>query len=306
VSKTSTFVCLSECLSPITHMAGVEGNEAIVAREAATPRGVAMVPYLSGNAIRNRCVREPGMRWLIDEWGLAGELSLLQLNFLLHGGSLTEGGAKEDTARVVAMGRLMPLARLLGGCLPDQVLAGSLHCWRGTLVAEENRPALMAMGLPIPDRLRPAESFVSGYQYTRSDAGKGTPALAAGGDRPADAPSNLMIFSGQAVMRGAIFAHGFTVRHGSDLECGALLWSLRLWQGSGGTVGGMAARGHGRLATSLVGGPDAAEAGRLCDLYRAHAEANGDEGRAWLAAAFAPKGKASADGKAPRKGARAS
>jgi hypothetical protein len=291
VSRTTEILCLSECLSPITHMSGSEGNESIVAREAVvTPRGVAMVPFLSGNAIRHRAVREPGMRWLIERWGLAGKLTLPQLNFLMHGGALTEGGAREDLGRAAAIGRLMPLARLLGGCLPDQVLAGSLHCWRGTLVCEENRPALESMGLPLPGRLRPAESFVSGYQYTRSDAAKD--GVAAADSATGGAASNLMIFTGQCVMRGAAFAHGFTVRHGSDLEAGALLWSLRLWQGGGATVGGQAARGHGRLGLSVLSGYRPAIADSLAECYVAHCDAVREEAVSWLDSAFAARPKA--------------
>lgn len=87
-------ICLSETLSPATHMARSTGNESLIAREpVVTSRGVAYVPCLSGNAIRHRCLRAPGVRWLIDEYGLRGTLTLQQLNFLLHGGNLTEGGA---------------------------------------------------------------------------------------------------------------------------------------------------------------------------------------------------------------------
>ena len=242
MSENYTVICLSEATSPITHMARSEGNESLVAREpVVTPRGVGWIAYLSGNAIRHRCVREPGMRWLIGEYALRGTLSIAQLNFLLHGGNLTEGGGRENTRRIADFQRLFPLGRLLGGCLPDQILAGSLQCWRGTLVCEENRPSLARI---IPDhlpgsRLRLAESFISGYQYTRSDAARTAIDLAprdgdAGGD------SQLMIFAGQSVLRGAIFVHGFTLPHVEPRELGALLWSLKLWQEEGGTIGGHA------------------------------------------------------------------
>jgi hypothetical protein len=305
-TRDYTVVCYSEAASPLTHMKGVSGNEALVAREpVVTPAGVRWVPHLSGNAIRHRLVRGCGFRWLIGEYGLAGRLTLPQLNFLLHGGNLTEGGGREDTRRIADYQRLFPLGRLLGGALPDQILAGSLQAWRGTLVCEENRRHLAA-ALPdpsvLPPKLRPAESLVSGYQYTRGDAAKGETDLMKprAGDEDAPASSNLMIFAGQAVTRGAAFVHGFTLPHVSELELGALLWSLRLWRAAGGTIGGMAARGHGRLATSVLAGdfdPDAA-----CDAYVAHARSVKDEAVAWLHSAFAPRAEKAAEKKGKGKG----
>ena len=215
MSRDYKVVCLSECFAPITHMARSEGNYQIIAREpVVTPRGVTHVPYLSGNAIRHRMVREPGFRWLSAEYGLHGKLTLQQLNFLFHGGNLTEGGAPENTRRIADFQRLFPLGRLLGGCLPDQVLAGSLQCWRGTLVCEENRPALAHMvGDHLPElRLRPAESFVSNYQYTRGDAAKNGLDLAPA-DLDGEIDSNLMIFSGQNVLSARSFVHGFSLPH---------------------------------------------------------------------------------------------
>jgi hypothetical protein len=99
------------------------------------------------------------------------------------------------------------------------------------------------------DRLLSAEAWTSGYQYTRGD-GKKT-GLAIPEDVPSDT-SNLMIYSGQAVSRGAIFHHGFVVQHASPEEVGALLWSLQLWQQNGGTIGGNARIGHGRLFTEIL------------------------------------------------------
>lgn len=284
-------VCLSETLSPCTHAKGTAGNESLIAREpVVTARGVAYVPCLSGNAIRHRCVREPGMRWLVGEYGLRGTLTLQQLNFAFHGGNLTEGGGRENTARIADFQRLFPLGRLLGGTLPDQILAGSLQVWRGALVCEENRGYLETVvgDEMLPSRLRPAESFVSGWQYTRGDAAK-TAADLLPKDSPAvDAPSNLMIFSGQAVTRGAAFLHGFTLPHVSTLELGALLWSLSLWQAAGGTIGGQAARGHGRLAIAYLE-IDGIDGQAAIDAYLDHAWAAKADAVAWLTDVFAPR-----------------
>ncbi len=293
MTQTYRVLCLSEAISPITHMARTSGNEAIVARQPVlSPHGILWVPVLSGNALRHRLVREPGVRWLVEQYGLAGTLTLTQLNFLFHGGNLTEGGGREDTTRIATMQRLFPLLRLVGGSLPDQILAGSLLAGQGLLVCRENVQALTSLlpdGWELPETLRSAEEFVSGYQYTRGDARKShTDLLAPVNGEASD--SNLMIFSGQAIIRGAYFLHSFILQHVSELELGALLWSLRLWQFSGGTVGGQGARGHGRLQTWIHCGdadPEAATA-----AYRIHALSVRDEAVAWLDAAFARAMKA--------------
>lgn len=280
--KPITIRCVSEALSPITHMSGTVGNEAIISREPVTTnRGLRWLPVLSGNALRNRAVREPGILWLLDRYGLRGTLNLNQLNFLLHGGNLTESTAFENTRRIADMHRLWPLLRLLGGSLPNQILAGSLDVWRGVLVCEENRPAVN--GYAPAARLYSSESFVASYQYTRGD-GKKT-GIASTKETALDEPSNLMIFSGQCVNRGSLFLHGFAVRHASELDLGALLWSLRLWQAAGGTIGGQAARGHGRLRCELIdfdGDQDA-----LCKAYCEYAASVKDEAVAWLTECFA-------------------
>jgi len=286
--------CWSEAVSPLTHAMGTSGNESLVARQpVVTERGVIYVPSLSGNALRHRAIREPGFRWLIERWQLAGKLTLKQLNFLLHAGNMTEGGGRENTRRIADYHRLYPLGKLLGGCLPDQILSGTLNVGFGVLVCEENRATIAAM---MPDNwpleeasLRPAEAFVSGYQYVRSDAAHTAPDLlpAEAEDEP-NGKSNQMIFSGQAVTRGAAFVHTLTIQHGDDLTLGALLLSLRLWQAAGGTIGGQAARGHGRLKTHVHLGDNHDEDTLVAD-YIAHCDTVKDEAIAWLHEVFAPR-----------------
>lgn len=87
--------CVSIAKSPITHMSGSIGNESVIAVEKVmTARGYRMVPFLSGNALRHRAIREPGMMWLIEQYGLKERIDLKILNFLLHGGNLTESTAR--------------------------------------------------------------------------------------------------------------------------------------------------------------------------------------------------------------------
>jgi hypothetical protein len=283
--RTYEIHCLSEAVSPITHMSGSAGNESIVARERIlTERGWMTIPFLSGNAMRHRAIREPGAKWLIDRYGLRGKLTLQQLNFLLHGGNLTMSTANENTRRIAEMHRCWPLLRLLGGSLPDQILTGSLHVWRGSLVCEENRQSIASsFGVFPATRLLSSESFLTGYQYTRGDAKK-TGLAAERDDLPTD--SNLMIFSGQSVAAGAMWYHGFVVQEASEVELGALLLSLRLWQAKGGTIGGNSRIGHGRLKLRLVNFEDD---GQAVNAYVAHVDSVIDDAIAWLNDSFAKK-----------------
>jgi hypothetical protein len=290
-----TIHCISEAVSPITHMSGTAGNEGIVAREPVhTPKGVVMVPYLSGNALRHRCVREPMALWLIDRYELRGKLSLLQLNFLLHGGNLTMSTAHENTRRIADMHEYWPFLRLCGGTLPDQILCGAMDCWRGTLICEENRSVLRRCLPDIPDyRLLPGERFLSAYQYTRGDAKK--TGIAKDRDDLQE-QTNLMIYSGQSVTKGAMFHHGFALKHVSRIELGCLLLALRLWQSTGGTIGGNARLGHGRLDMSLAGMVDDDTA---VAAYVEHVDSVRDDAIRWLDLAFS---KSAGVGKKPSKG----
>lgn len=298
--KSYSIQCLSEAVSPITHMSGTAGNEGIVAREPVhTERGVMMVPYLSGNALRHRCVRDPMAMWLINRYDLRGKLSLLQLNFLLHGGNLTMSNAHENTRRIAEMQELWPMLRLLGGSLQDQILSGSLDVWRGTLLCEENRDSLAkTLGSVPSQRLLSSERFLSGYQYTRGDAKKS--GLCAERDDIQE-QSNLMIYSGQAVTRGAVFHHGFVLKHCSELELGCLLLSLRLWQSTGGTVGGNARLGHGRLQLSLI---DFDDDESIVQAYVEHVDSVKDRAIEWLNDCFA-KAAAAKEKKAAKAKAKA-
>ena len=290
MSTTYRVLCRSLAVSPITHMSRTEGNEAIVAREpVATPLGLAWVPCLSGNAIRHRIVREPGMRWLVDEYGMAGKLSLPQLNFLFHGGALTEGGGREDTRRIADWQRLWPLGRLLGGSLPDQILAGSLLVGRGSLAWRENRAviAYLAPGAaPASATLRSAESFVSGYQYTRGDARKSGMAFSfsQSGD---ESPSSLMIFAGQAVTQGSTFLHDFTLKHVFEAELSSALALVAAALDGRGRLdrrpvgpGSRPARPGDRVAPDF--GPDAA-----VSSYLGYARSVKEDAAKWLMDAFA-------------------
>ena len=244
--------CISESVSPITHMMGTAGNEALINRETIVFRdGVKHLPIISGNAIRHRAIREPGVKYLLNAYELEGSCSLQLLNFLFNGGSRTEKGVTENARKIAEMKRLFPLLRILGSALPDSIVAGSIDVWRGKLLCEENRHSIKAL---LPDkyelpkqRLMSAEKFVKPYQYTRADAKNRPDAwMYADTDLP-EGKSNLMIHAGQSVIPGSLWHHGFIIKQADELTVGALILSLELWQKSGGTIGGMYGIGHGIL-----------------------------------------------------------
>jgi len=291
MSDTYRIVAMSTALSPVSHMSGTEGNEAILNRECVmTETGRRFVPVLSGNAIRHRMIREPAGLHLIHECGLAGKINKRAANFFLHGGSLSESTARVDLNAKMEMKERMPFVRLIGGALPDAIEEGSLRVDQGVLCCRENASRIGAIsGLGAPSYLRSAEDFVGGWQYTRSDAARNEPDVI---DRrqPDDDESNLMIYSGQNVIPGATFIHGFTLEHAGPLEVGCLLMGISLWLSAGGHIGGMASRGHGKLDTRLLL-PDGIDGQLLIDTYIEHVRANVEWVAAWTERTFSSVAK---------------
>ncbi|HEY80059.1 MAG TPA: hypothetical protein G4O05_03135, partial [Caldilineae bacterium] len=182
--------------------------------------------------------------------------------------------------RIEELRRLWPIIGLLGASLPNQIVPGLLDVWRAVLVCEENREAVReTLGYVPEELLLPAERWVCDYQYTRGDAAKMGVARPEKRDKSKE-QAQLMIFSGQAIQRGALWAHGFVLRHPTSLYLGCLLWSLRLWQSAGGTIGSQAARGHGQLRLYVLDGDLAQE--ELCQQYVEHCRSVKEEAVAWL------------------------
>ena len=330
MSKPFTIYCLSEAVSPLTHMMGVAGNEALVMRMPVYHGGrVTEVPALTGNMLRSVLIRRPGMEWLIEAGGLAGVITRPEAYFLLAGGAEYEGGGRESMKLIHDLSEACPLAGALGGCTPGQIYAGSLCVDQGVLLCRENESRVgtfLPPGCNLPDgvRLRPAAEWVARYQYYRHDHaagvdghhgpgpdaaeraaeladwdGKGKPESAAStplkGERK-DGKAASMPFGGECVIPGAVFAHRITLLHPTRLEIGAVLFSLRLWSAYASRVGGMTARGHGLLRTVVSYDPAAVGSD---DEYAAHVLARADALGKWLIEAFRPKRGADAK---PKKG----
>src|SRR5574343_586812 len=89
--NTYRITALYEALSPITQAKGTSGNESIInTQQVIHNQRVINVPCLSGNALRNRIIRDSGSRHLINVYGLYGQITIEQANFILVGGNLSE------------------------------------------------------------------------------------------------------------------------------------------------------------------------------------------------------------------------
>jgi hypothetical protein len=244
--------CISKVLSSLTHMMGTAGNESLINKEKILYNDkIKDVPVISGNAIRHKFIREPGTLFLIDKLDLAGKLNIDQVNYMFYGGALTKSSINENMKSIAELQILFPLFRLLGGSLRDQIVAGSMICKRGVLICEENKKNINNH-LPnewklTNDCLKMSDDFIKQYQYTRGDALKRKDASELLHKNIESSKSNLMLYSGQTVIPGAMFYHGFILNKVSLLEVGSLFLALKTWSELGGTIGGQARIGHGLL-----------------------------------------------------------
>lgn len=285
MNKTYHFSMILEALSPITHMMGVSGNEAMIAAERVnTDDGYRMVPFLSGNALRHRLIREPGGMDLIQRLGMA-PVSLQVANALLHGGALTMS-SQEHMGRLAELRHFFPLLAVIGLSFPDQIVPGKMSMHRAVLACSENSAVVESydFGAPI---MRTADEWITSYQYTRGDSSK-----VEGIEKAEDEATSLMIYSGQAVGRGAVFVGGMSLYRVSEIELGAVFHSLNLWAEHCGSIGGMSGRGHGRLKIHIVG-HDESFVSSCVSQYLAHIEAIKDEAKAFLLKQFEKPAKPS-------------
>lgn len=291
--RTYKITCVSKTLSPLSHMSGTAGNEQVIMREPICySGGLRYVPAITGNAIRHRAIRAPLAQHIVETWDLDGQLTIAQLQFLFHGGTLFRKGGRISLAEQDALYRLMPAIQMLGCSLPGQIVPGNLYVHRGTLVCRENRERLARLLPPelasgLPEDLRPATDFIGSYQYTRNVHDMSAPTVQAKDAEDQDARADMMIFGGQTVITGAMFVHGFQLVNATTIEVGAIWYALNQWQANGGTIGGMASKGHGRLETSLAIDPPVDWLDQAADEYQAHILAVASDGRAFLDAAFA-------------------
>jgi len=270
--RSYKIVAISKALSPLTHNRGSEGNETVIAtEEIQTESGAAQVPIISGNALRHCMVRSPGASYLVDNWDIKDGLPLSVLNFLFSGGSLWKKGATENVKKLRALWDLLPLYRVLGGSLPDQIVSGTLEAWRGVLVCAENMSRVESI-LPsgwVPNwKIMRARRMISGYQYTRNSPR--SKLISSESVESAPDSSVQMIYNGQTVIPGAVFVHGYCLRDARELDVGAFLHAL---DRATGIIGAMSGRGHGHLETTYLTDLANAEIAELISAYESHVKA---------------------------------
>jgi len=249
--------CISKSISPLTHMMETAGNESIINKEKIFYNGnIKSIPVISGNALRHKMIRESGSIYLVNQLELNGKLSIDQANYMFYGGALTESSISENMKVLAGLKELFPLFRLLGGSLRNQIIAGSLIVQRGILICEENKEIL---NLSLPEKykmpkefLKSSEDFIKKYQYTRSDIQKNKDATKILNSDEKKQDTNLMIYSGQCIIPGSLFYHGFILNGISRLEVGALFHSINEWKMSGGVIGGYSRIGHGKINTQFI------------------------------------------------------
>jgi hypothetical protein len=293
--KSFKLYCISETLSPLTHMGGVSGNESILNYEKIVYKNnIRSIPILSGNSIRHRMIREPGAMTIIKNCELEGKLTLEQANYFLNGGNLTESSTTENLSKIKKMQEILPFIRLVGGSLRNQVISGSLNVLRGILFCEENRETINKI-LPdeykIDDILMTSEEFINQYQYTRGDAGKRNDSSKIIKDVNEDKEKkiNLMIYNGQSVITGAMFLHGFILQNISELEIGSLFHSLKIWDDTNKTIGGFSRIGHGQLKINLISEFEQNKINELILNYKNHLKENKQNIIDWINDTFPEK-----------------
>lgn len=296
--KSFKVYCLTEVQSPLTHMQGISGNEAILNSEKIVYKNtIRTVPVISGNALRHSLIREPGAFAIIENCNLKGKLTIDQANFLFYGGNLTESSVTENLKKIYDMQQLFPFIRLLGGSLRNLIIGGSLKVLRGILVCEENKERINKM-LPddfkFTDQLMNSQEFINNYQYTRGDINKKDDfkdiVQVKENKKDKKEKSNLMIYNGQAILSGTLFHHGFIMHTTSELEIGALFYSLEIWNNKYETIGGYTRIGHGKIKIYFILDDFSEDFIRDCILkYTKHLEEKKEKMIEWLNENFPEK-----------------
>jgi len=278
-----TIRVLMRAIGPITHGSRTAGNEQVIRREpVATPLGVRQVPVLSGNSLRHRMFREPLADHIVATYGLAGSMTKEEVRWLYNGGAM---GKDHGThlGRVAEALRLYPMLSLLGGSLPDTIVAGSLSLGHAWLVCRETEPVLRAMTPGdwwADDALSPASCFVGHEHYYRHDAARTKRHLTA--SEPDDV--EMMPHGGEMVCAGSCWLTTAMIDTADAVAIGAALHGLQEWVRCGATVGGQSSRGHGRMQVWCdTGGVDTDS---HVAAYRDHVESLREEATAFLRALY--------------------
>lgn len=295
-------------IDALHHGAGVEGNTAVLRRQAQPDGGVA-TPFVSGGSIRNR-LRRAAFDHAAPLLGLTARGQAPEvMDFLLRGGMMgvagnaTEGAEEGFQLAAVAteepkgktklkkLGPVMggqisrmrdvadawPVADLLGYASGNAIRAGLVQQDNAHLVCRENAWRLPADIADHPDAKVPASRFVDTQMGTRLPFGN-RPELrkfvdeSAGDESRAFSP---MPFEWEVVLPGANFYTQLWVQPGaSRLALGALGAMVRQWMQTGTIqLGAKASIGHGKCAVQADWFGDAPTDADIA-LYETHLREN--------------------------------
>lgn len=309
--KKVAYEFIIEAQQPISHTESVMGNEAIIARKKVRKDrgGWAMVPVVSGNAMRNR-LRSSAVYALLDAAGLlSASLSEPALRLLFNGGGLSgrgdSGNVKLDEYNRIV--DLIPPLALLGGCVGNQIMEGRLHVsdldvlceetkrfasdWAndwldGTILGsarecvEEVQRVRMDPSSDPGKRLLLTEAEqvrVNGRLMAREAASEADDALAR-----AESKSTLMPYKFERIAQGTLFSWSVTATCYSPLDEDTFATMVAVFL-SNAKVGGRSGSGHGQLKPvigkemTIKRASDTTDidmkslaTGRVGDIFRAH------------------------------------
>jgi len=288
VNSNYTIFLMHEAVAPITQMEGVSGNVAVLMRQSVLHEGGQhRIPCITGNALRNRLLREPSAHLIKSRLGLYGNLSTHQDRFLTSGQERSVKGNSVDVGLLRRGFELMPHVRVLGGTLPTEVVRGRASVGFGVLACREtsrDRRSLLPDDWPMENRdLMSYQSMVELRQYTRKSDDTETP-LREGEVRE----RAMMPFSTYTVVSGSMFLQRIDLNNCREIDAGMACSAIESWDG---TVGGQKSRGHGRLRTQYIIERDgkAIEAQPMIDSYEQHIEDHKQDMIAWLFEAVGEK-----------------
>ena len=283
---TGRVVMVLECLSPLVHGGGTEGNVALTRRHDVLDPSMrkAKVPFLSGNSLKHM-LRANGTLYALELLGAmgAGGLTKSEVQLLISGGTLSKGGQSINLALARKMQNSFPVLSLHGYSAGNVMVESSVAVRHAELVCWENAGRMgedVARWCPAATPLLEmhASHFVSMAFGTRHEPTRNqhNAELLETSEREAieqevskkqtvknadKGNSAQAIYEHETLMPGSVLVSDMTFPRGlTMLELAALRSALRMWAQSReadgaliGSVGGKSAVGYGRVRMRLFG-----------------------------------------------------
>lgn len=297
-----------KAMSPISHGSGNVGNiQQLNTMKVVLPdHTTANVPFISGNSLKHRVIRKPGMDFMLKYLGLdEGKLSKACLQLLYSGGFLSAKGSTVDLGKYFQLCELIPLLGLLGGSLGNVIQESRVQVDHAILYCAESVQA----GIVPPLKDEPPFALASNYRsilgYTRGDATKQRSKIKmltsneqdvavgeivransdlAHGRSKQKSSSTQMRYEVEVVAPGSEFAWEIRVHDADDIEVGAFYTAIAEFCKNP-YVGGKSAIGHGKVKIEFdewAVNPQSPITAKtlskpLWDAYQKHLDSRGDE-----------------------------